>query len=166
MGGFYPRKQIYGARRQRTAAGKNKYSKPGAEGSEIQGQQQQDIVTGGQAVVRLQGSPQRGMQAQRSSQGPRQAGSEHRGQHRGSAGAQPGKSGRQRSLGAGPKTSVPLCLSRPSSCFIRGLLLGLMLLPTSACDRPVVPQLHVTALLFEPLRRRELDVLSVTSMTH
>lgn len=81
-------------------------------------------------------------------------------------GAQRGKSGRQRSLGAGPKTSVPLCLSRPSSCFIRGLLLGLMLLPTSACDRPVVPQLHVTALLFELLRRRELDVLSVTSMTH
>ena len=84
----------------------------------------------------------------------------------GSMGAQRGKSGRQRSLGAGPKTSVPLCLSRPSSCFIRGLLLGLMLLPTSACDRPVVPQLHVTALLFEPIRRRELDVLSVTSMTH
>lgn len=106
------------------------------------------------------------MQPQRSMQGSRQAGSEHRGQHGGSAGAQRGKSGRQRSLGAGPKTSVPLRLSRPSSCFIRGLLLGRILLPTSACDRPVVPQLHVTALLFEPLRRRELDVLSVTSMTH
>ena len=162
MGGFYPRKQIYGARRQRTAAGKNKYSKPRQEGSETQRGQQLDIVTGGQAVVRLQGSPQRGRQAQRSSQGSRQAGSSTEG----SMGAQRGKSGRQRSLGAGPKTSVPLCLSRPSSCFIRGLLLGLMLLPTSACDRPVVPQLHVTALLFEPIRRRELDVLSVTSMTH
>ena len=88
MGGFYPRKQIYGARRQRTAAGKNKYSKPGAEGSEIQGQQQLDIVTGGQAVVRLQGSPQRGRQAQRSSQGSRQAGSSTEG----SMGAQRGLS--------------------------------------------------------------------------
>ena len=81
MGGFYPRKQIYGARRQRTAAGKNKYSKPGAEGSEIQRGQQLDIVTGGQVVVRLQGSPQTGRQAQRSMQGPRQAGSQQRAQH-------------------------------------------------------------------------------------
>ena len=45
-------------------------------------------------------------------------------------------------------------------------MLGLMLLPMIACDRPVVPWLGLAALLFEPLRRREQGRLSVTSMTH